>query len=134
MTKAEEMIRRAREAQEQKEGVRMKARLPDRMWGRVKRCADAACMAAEEWVCLACRAWLAGRFDGVAYDSKELLGTREGSRAQWVRVPHWFDMESLRPALAAGVAWHEPRIRPVTPQKGCERWVEGKDYVVREEK
>jgi len=132
MTESEKMVNRALEKEREREGVRAKARVPDLLWARVRRCADAACMAAEEWVCLACRAWQQGRFDGVAYDEKELLGTREGSRAQWVRVPHGFDMESLRPALAAAAAWHEPKIRPVTPQRGCEGWVEGKDYVISE--
>lgn len=133
MTASERMVKRAREIEKEREGVRVKARLPDAMWKRVERCAAGACMAAEEWVCAACSAWLKGKFDGVSFDEKELLGTRDASAPHWVRVPHGFDTESLRRTLASAVAWHEPRLPRVTPQKGTEHWVEGRDYRVRSE-
>lgn len=126
------MIKKAMESAERKAGVRMKARIPEALWKRVKRCADAACMPAEEWVNLSCRAWMAGRFDGVPFDDKSILGTRDNSGTQWVRVPHDMDGRMLKRALVQAVTWHEPKIRPVTPQKGTETWVEGRDYVVRE--
>lgn len=124
------MVRRAREAQDKKAGVRFKARVPDALWARVRKCADGAAMAAEEWVCLACRAFMAGRFDGVAIDEKTLLGTREASAAQWVRAPEGMERERLREALLRAAAWHEPRLPRYTPQAGTENWVAGRDYLL----
>lgn len=130
MTASEMMVRRARETARARDGVRLKARVPAALWARVKRCAEAAGTPDDEWVCLAARAWTAGKFDGVAYDEKTLLGTREGSAAVWVRLPEAFDGRMLRRMLASAAAWHEPRIPKVTPQKGTEGWVEGRDYTV----
>lgn len=128
MKKGEDLIQRARESAARKAGVRMKARIPDALWGRVRRCADAACMPAEEWVNLSCRAWMSARFDCVPFDEKLTLVTRDNSNAQWVRIPHDMDQGKLKQALLQAVLWHEPKIRPVTPQKGTEGWIAGRDY------
>lgn len=130
MTAGEMMVRRAMERQRERAGTRLKVRMPAALWGRVTRCSQAVDKAAEEWVCSVLRAWLRGKFDGVGYDEKALLGTREGSLAVWVRVPEGFEKGMLRRALAAAAAWHEPRIPRCSPQPGTEAWVEGLDYVV----
>ena len=130
--RGEEIVRRARELERERDGVRAKVRLPSALWARVRRCAAAVPVPVEEWVCSAVRAWERGKFDGVTYDEKDVLGTREGSETPWVRVPAgWRDAGGdLRRALAAAAAWHEPRLREPRPQKGTERWVEGRDYLV----
>lgn len=130
MKRAEEIIRRAEERMRELDGARAKARLSKELWAKVAKCADAACMTAEDWVCRACRSWMKGRFDGVAYDEKLCFGTREVSATYWVKLPHGFDAAMVRQALSAATAWHEPRIPKATPQSGTERWVEGRDYVL----
>lgn len=130
--RGEEIVRRARELAREREGARAKVRLPSKLWARVRRCAAAVPVPADEWVCSAVRAWIAGKYDGVTYGENDVLGTRDGSETPWVRVPRGFDVRDgdLRRALAAACAWHEPRIREPRPQPGTETWVAGRDYLV----
>lgn len=132
MTESEKMVKRALEVARRRLGVRMKARVPSALWAGVGRCAAAVGDPVEEWVCKACRAWLQGVFDGVSYDDKTLLGTRAGSLSVWVRIPQGMVAAELRSALAAAVAWNEPRMRRSTQQPGTEGWVAGCDYVLVE--
>lgn len=130
--RGEKIVSMAQERALEKAVVRIKVRLPSKLWARVRRCAEAVPVPVEEWVCAAVRKWTAGKFDGVTYREEDVLGTRDGSETPWVRVPKdWVaGGADLRRALAESVAWHEPRIRETRPQKGTETWVEGRDYIV----
>jgi len=126
-----EIIARAKNAQQRRVGIRIKARVPSDLWYNVRRCADACNSSAEEYVCAACRHYAAGRLR-VPIAENTQMGTREDSETVWIRVPKGFDTsaESLRPALAAAVAYTLPKIRlpPNTPIEGRDYLLEGKAY------
>ena len=132
--RSEELIERARKKMAEKEGERVKVRLPNAMWKGIGKCAQACGLSCEEWVCRSLMAWSNGKYDGVEYDEKSILGTRKNSKTGWVRVPNGFGKDCVRRALAAGLAWCKKRIPAATPQKGTEVWVQGRDYLVESER
>lgn len=128
-----EIIERAKLAQQRRTGIRVKVRVPSELWHDVRRCADACKTSAEEYVCAACRHAVSGRLCVPILENTQ-LGTREESETVWVRVPKGFDTaaESLRPVLAAAVAYTLPKIRfaPSAPTEGRDYLIEGKEYTI----
>ena len=126
-----EIIERAKQAQQRRVGIRVKVRVPSELWHNVRMCADACKSSAEEYTCAACRHYAAGRLR-VPNSENIQLGTREESETVWIRAPKGFDTsaESLRPALAAAVAYTLPKIRfpPNSPIEGLDYLIEGKPY------
>ena len=126
---AAEIIEQARKAQEERDGVRLKVRVPSALWRRVRACADACGVSVEEYVCGSCRGVQAGRLK-VPICKKTKMGT--STETAWVRVPHGFDAgaASLRPALFAATEHTAAKIgnpedRPV---EGVNYFLAGKDY------
>lgn len=128
---AAEIIERARKAQDERAGRRLKVRVPTALWLRVRACADVCGVSVEEYVCGACRGVQAGRIRVANAENLE-VGTREASAVVWVRVPHEFDSgaESLRPALAAAVERTLAKVGPLEsrPVEGVDFYIEGRTY------
>jgi len=131
--RSEELIERARKKMAERDGERVKVRLPFKMWKDIERCATACGTDYEDLVLCFLRNWEKGKYDGVEYDEKSILGTRENSRTGCIRVPLGFGREGMmvRRAIASGVVWCEKRIPTVNPQKGTEKWIQGRDYFLK---
>ena len=128
---AAEIIERARKAEAERDGRRLKVRVPTALWRRVRACADVCGVSVEEYACGACRGVQAGRIRVASAENSE-MGTREASVVVWIRVPHEFDAgaESLRPALAAAVERTLAKVGPLEarPVEGVDFYVEGRTY------
>lgn len=128
---AAEIIERARKAQDERAGRRLKVRVPTALWRRVRACADICGVSVEEYACGACRGVQAGRLRVASAENLE-VGTREASAVVWVRVPEGFDTgaASIRPALAAAVEHTVAKAGPIEarPVEGVDFYIEGRTY------
>jgi hypothetical protein len=119
------------------QGIRLKARVPAKLWDDVRSCADAAQCTCEDWTFAVCRDYIAGKF-GVPKTENAEKGTRQNTITPWLRVPEGFDTsaDNLRAALRAGVDHVKPLLTPlptvefrgfVILGRGCNFTVKRKD-------
>ena len=106
---AADLIARARRKQADRAGVRVMVRLPTDMLARATACAKEIDEPVGDWVNKACRQHRAGVFDGVAFDDKKQLATREASTPTHVRAPRGMSAEQIKEAVARAVAFCESR-------------------------
>jgi hypothetical protein len=114
---AADIIARARAAQRERNGIRVKVRMPDKLSDRARACAkEARVDKLGEWVCIACRRYAAGAFDGVATSEKTEVATRKESECLTVRAPAGMAAKDILRAVTLACDYCERNAIPSTPQ------------------
>lgn len=127
-----EIMERAIKYQKERQGVRVKIRIPSALWEQIQMCANQCGQSPEDYVECVCHAVKVGKLcvpNGVFCE----VGTREASATVWVRVPHGFDTSAgnIRPILKTAVARTIAAMPPMPerlPVEGVDYLVEGRIY------
>lgn len=133
-----EIIERARRAQRQRHGIRVKVRIPTAIWHRVREAASVCKTSNEEYVNLICRAVESERIRVTLLNKLE-IGTFSEPETEtvWIRCPVGFDTSALhlRSVLIAGCYITEASAKKMqvdtdtpTPIEGVDYLLEGKSY------
>ena len=102
-----ELIARAHAAQAERDGLRVKVRLPRSLKTRAENCAAACADDLAEWSAKACR-----RLLRVPTERTAPKVTRDDSTPVWLRAPAGMPPARIRLALLLAVEHAEPLLRP----------------------